>query len=41
MTTDAQKKPEMHAVHEDHDGGRTYTTCCGVDIVRRLDEPDV
>ena len=40
MTTDVQKKPEMHAVYEDHDGGRIYTTCCILDIIRMLDEPE-
>ena len=30
----------MHAVYEDHDGGRTYTTCCSLDIIRMLDDPE-
>ena len=29
----------MCAVYEDQESGRTYTTCCGVAIVRLLDEP--
>ena len=40
MTAADQKKPEMHAVYEDHDGGRTYTTCCSLYIIRMLDEPE-
>ena len=37
MTTEAQKKPEMHAVYEDQEDGRAYTSCCGLHIVRVLD----